>query len=162
MDVAPDEAREALRTAEEARERLLAAHARQRGTRRALTVVTAGVLLNAVFLAAPDLPEAWRWPVQAGALGAVVGTLVAMGVSRTAAARLGESVRLRVRAAPRRHLVVPLLLGVVYGAVGPSAGRWAHATGVEHPHLLLAAVMTVLLVVELVAAATWLRTVRAR
>jgi hypothetical protein len=162
MDVAPDEAREALRTADEARERLLATHQRQRGSRRALTVVAAGLLLNAVFLAAPDLPEAWRWPVQAGALGAVAGALVSMGLSREAAARLGESVRLRARTAPRRYLAVPLLLGLTYGAVGPAVGRWAHTTGTAYPHVLLAVVMTVVLVVEMLAAGAWLRAARAR
>jgi hypothetical protein len=158
----PEEAREALRTAREARERLLTAHLRQRGTRRAVTVLAAGLLLNAAFLAAPDLPAAWRWSVQIGALGVLVGALVAMGLSRKVAGRFGESVRLRARGLPRRYLFVPLLLGLTYGAMGPLVGRWADSTGVQYPHALLALVMTILLTIEMLAAALLLRTVRSR
>jgi len=161
-DMRPDEAREALRTAREARERLLTAHLQQRGTPRAVTVVAAGLLLNATFLAAPDLPEAWRWPVQSGAVAVLVVSLVAMGVSRRVAGRLGESVRLRPRAMPRHYVIVPLLLGLTYGAVGPSAGRWSHSTGVEYPHVLLASIMTIVLIIEILVAVVWLRAVRAR
>jgi len=161
-DMRPDEAREALRTAGEARERLLAAHLDRRGSRRVVTVVAAGLLLNATFLAAPDLPEAWRWPVRLGALAVLVAALVAMAVSREVAGRLGESVRLRPQALPRRYVVVPLLLGLIYGVVGPSVGRWSEATGVQYPHVLLASVMTVVVIVEILAAVVWLRAVRGR
>jgi hypothetical protein len=160
MDIEPAAAREALRTTGEARERLLAAHLRQRGTRRSVMVVAAGLLLNAAFLAAPDLPGAWKWPVQVGAVAVLVGALVAMALSREVAGRFGESVRLRARALPRRYLFVPLLLGLTYGAVAPSAGRWADATGVRYPHVLLAVVMTILLITEILAAVILLRNTR--
>jgi hypothetical protein len=162
MDLEPQEATEALRTAGDARDRLLTVHLQQRGSRRAVTVVAAGLLLNATFLAAPDLPGVWRWPVQVLALAVLVSALVAMALSREVAGRFGESVRLRARALPRRYLFVPLLLGLTYGAAGPFVGRWSDATGVRYPHVLMATVMTVLLITLMLAAFAWLRAVRAR
>ena len=152
----PDEAHVALQRVREAPARLEQEQYRRRRSSRALTVMAVLLVLNAVFVAAGDLPRTWELAVRGVAVVLIlVGTMGGL-ISRRLAATLGNSVQLRYRGLTRSGLVLPAVLGVVYGMAAPALSRWVESTGTEYPSVVLAALLTLLLALELAVADRWL------
>ena len=152
-----DEARAALRLVRESPARLVEEQLRQRRSPRAVAVLAALLGLNATYVAAGDLPQTWELAVRGTVAVLVLGGTLGGLVSRRLAAALGESIRLRYRDLPPRHIVLPAVLGAAYGGTAPALGRWVDGTGVHRPSVVLAALLTSVLLVEVLAADRWLR-----